>query len=265
MAILKDLAQVLRIHEQGNTSLVVVMLGRTLGQFRIHAKGARRWPKKGFEGGFDLLARGEILLYPRRGDALWLYKEWDEHARPAVGQSAQMLHSASYLCELTDSLTRHTAGSIEENTAVENAALYDLLAASAEALAQGAQRGSLMLIFTLSALRIEGLLPDLESCAVCSGNTGKLAGRGNVWLFGQGVLCSNCFNAQKNRPDLARVRGVLLSAEAHRSLIFMQREMKPVKVTPAAARQLARAQTVLVHGALEHDLRTLHWSAEMKR
>ena len=42
--ILKDEAQVLRVHEQGNTSLVVVMFGRALGQFHVHIKGARRWP-----------------------------------------------------------------------------------------------------------------------------------------------------------------------------------------------------------------------------
>ena len=116
MPILKDDAQVLQVYEQGNTSLVIVFYGRALGQFRVHGKGARRWTKKGFEGGFDLLARGEVLVYPRRGEGLWILKEWNETARPAVGQSLALLRAASYLCELTAALTRPTAGSVCETS-----------------------------------------------------------------------------------------------------------------------------------------------------
>src|SRR4051812_794319 len=117
MAILKDFAQVLHLYEQGNTSLVAVMLGRRLGQFRVHIKGGRRWPKKGFEGGFDLLARGEILVYPRLGETLWVFKEWDERARPALGGSLSMLHAASYLCEFTEALTRPKSGTRDDSPA----------------------------------------------------------------------------------------------------------------------------------------------------
>src|SRR4051812_19031680 len=109
MPILKDIAQVLRIYEQGNTSLVAVMLGRKIGQFRVHIKGGRRWPKKGFEGGFDLLARGEILVYPRHGETLWVFKEWEERSRAPAGTSLSRLRAISYLCELSEALTRHTS------------------------------------------------------------------------------------------------------------------------------------------------------------
>ena len=75
MPIFKDHVQILRVQEQSNTSQIAIVLGRRLGQFHVLAKGARRWPKKGFEGGFDLLARGELLAYPRPGGQLWIFKE----------------------------------------------------------------------------------------------------------------------------------------------------------------------------------------------
>ena len=49
MPIVKDEAQVLRVFEQGNTSQVLVLLGRRLGQMRVLAKGSRRFHRKGFE------------------------------------------------------------------------------------------------------------------------------------------------------------------------------------------------------------------------
>src|SRR2546430_2177464 len=151
MAILKDLAQVLHLYEQGNTSLVAVMLGRRLGQFRVHIKGGRRWPKKGFEGGFDLLARGEILVYPRSGETLWVFKEWDEHERPTLGGSLALLHAASYLCEFTEALTRSKSGTSDESAGEirDRGRLFDLLAATVDALAGGARPGPLLFTFSM--------------------------------------------------------------------------------------------------------------------
>jgi recombinational DNA repair protein (RecF pathway) len=308
--ILKDAAQVLHVYEQGNTSLVAVMLGRRLGQFRVHIKGARRWPKKGFEGGFDLLTRGELLVYPRGGDSLWVFKEWDERARPAIGRTVAMLRSASYLCELAEALTRHTAGSRHDEFSARHAGnvddspsapLYDLLAAAADALAAGARPGSLLLGYTLHALESEGLLPDLNACAACHRDLQKIrqerrkappvqsrglgvsrigtgsqrlteAARGTplaatpnlhaVWLAGSGLRCQECVAAGQERGEPIE-RGEWLSPEAHRVLVHTHRSARAVTVSVLASRQLARALIVLVHGALESDLRTLVGAARM--
>jgi len=285
MAILKDLAQVLRVHEQGNTSLVVVMLGRRLGQFRVHVKGGRRWPKKGFEGGFDLLARGEILVYPRQGENLWIFKAWDERGRPDLGQSATMLRAASFLCELAEALTRPTAGSWRDEfppvpTGAEQraaTALYDLLASTADALALGPPPGALLLVFALRALQGEGLLPDLSVCSACGHSllgtrkqalqaarleAGRRPAPQAVWLAGTGLHCQNCVAAAKTSGRLNE-RGAWLAPEAYRVLLHMQTSGRPVRLSVTAARQLAQALVLLVHGALEHDLRTLRGAAQM--
>lgn len=296
MAILKDLAQVLRVHELTNTSLVVALLGRRLGQFRVHIKGGRRWPKKGFEGGFDLLARGEILVYPRHGDALWVFKEWEERARPALGHSVAMLRAASFLCELAEALTRHTAGSRRDefaggargarlDEAASGAALYDLLAATADALAHGAQPGPLLMIFALRALQSEGLLPELHVCTACRAEILKTwqerkrspAARTPgpsaaattprrkpqaVWVTGAGLRCQTCVAAAKARGEF-NARGVWLAPEAYRVLLHLHTAARPVKASATAGQQLGQALIVLVHGVLERDLRTLRGAARL--
>lgn len=281
--ILKDHIQILRVREQSNSSQIVVALGRRLGQIHVMAKGARRWPKKGFEGGFDLLVRGELLAYPRPDEQLWIFKEWDERARPALGQSYRMLAAASYLCELSEALTRMTSGSAGEfdEHAAENARLFDLLRASGEALAARAvEPGILLLNFTLNALACEGLLPDLETCQVCGARFFGRAGapsyrKVRAWISYSGAECEACFRARRSpsppaplpqwgegsTSDFARaVRGVWLDPQSLRALPHLRTTLKPLKLSPGSWAQLAGAMGILVHGGLERDLRTLSYA-----
>lgn len=277
MAVIKDKAQVLSLIEQGNTSLVAVFFGRTLGQFHVHLKGGRRWPKKGFEGGWDLLARGEVLVYPRPGDRLWLLKEWSEEARPRLGKTVPMLYAASFLSELTLVLSHHTAGAREMSNGdatsdKETARLYDLLAASADACAAGARLGPVILAFALRALENEGFLPSLNVCETCEKNLLKMSG--TVWLSSEGVRCSNCAQAASRgangkQPDgwLRRSgpAAVPLAPDALRAMLHVQATGRPVSLSSKGADQLARALVVLIHGALERDLRTLPAAVRMIR
>ncbi|HLX64816.1 MAG TPA: DNA repair protein RecO C-terminal domain-containing protein [Planctomycetota bacterium] len=265
MPILKDNVQILRVQEQSNTSQIAIAFGRRLGQFHVLAKGARRWPKKGFEGGFDLLARGELLAYPRPNGQLWIFKEWDERARPQLGQSYRMLAAGSFLCELTEALTRHTAGSAYEGGAPDDssAKLYDVLAASSDALAaRAAHPGSVLLGFTLRALECEGLLIPLNQCHVCGKKFFDGAKKAEpAWLSPDGLECKICVEKRYGgKGAAAPARGFWLGLEAHRALAHHQRTVKPLKLSEAAAQQLARALALLVHGALERDLRTLPYA-----
>lgn len=266
MAILKDLAQVLHLYEQGNTSYIAVMLGRRLGQFRVHIKGGRRWPKKGFEYGFDLLARGEILVYPRSGETLWVFKEWDERARPALGTSLPMLRAASYLCEFTEVLTRPTSGSNDTSAqagATSRERLYELLAGTADALAEGAKPGALLMTYTLRALDLEGLLPDLGHCRECEAKVPRNMRQPEpLWLTREGLHCKECA-AKLSRIQAAPERGIWLTPEAHRILLHLYSSTKPVQASPAAARLLGLSLILLVQGALERDLRTLQGAARL--
>jgi recombinational DNA repair protein (RecF pathway) len=238
MAIVKDLAQVLRVYEHGNTSLVLVFLCRRLGQVRVLAKGARRWARKGFAGGFDLLVRGELVVYPRRDESLWIFKEWEERARPAkLGRSPVALRAASYLCELAEAVTRETAGggwhgeqprriegagarpgagrgARDTHEAAPHAALYEQLAEAADVLNDGVPPGPVLLGFTLRALDTAGLLPDLARCSGCGR---ALSGLGGARLGREGLECPACLGVEMGGLSEANRASVLTTKPGNKA------------------------------------------------
>lgn len=224
MPVLKDLAAVLRVFEQGNSSQVAVFLGRKLGQVRVHVKGGRRWTKRGFPGGFDLLTRGELLVYPARGDRLWPFKEWDERARPLrllpnpdrastppSGRKnnvapADLLSAASYMCELVEALTRPGAGTAvftsrpsagkTKSLPPENSdaadlyeKLFELLSAYGDLLPRTPKPGILLPAFTLEVLSAAGTIPDPSVCLFC-GAVGRA-----MFFSHAGAVCAACLAA----------------------------------------------------------------------
>jgi len=261
---------VLRNFEQGNTSLVLVLLGRRLGQVRVLAKGARRWSRKGFEHPFDLLSRGEAVLYPRPAGDLWIFKEWDERERlGALGTSARTLAAASFLCELAEALTREMAGSTVEDSEAEAVAqerehIFANLLEAAQSLAAGKSRGETLLTFALRALETEGLLPDLEHCSGCDKPFSKLDTRAKVRLGPDGLRCTDCLGevfAGMGTGDRVPRAPLWISAETRAALRFFLRTGKGVRLSRAAAQEAAKALITLVHGGLEHDLRLLRYAA----
>ena len=76
------------------------------------------------------------------------------------------------------------------------------------------------------------------------------------------MRCQNCVAAAKTSGQFDE-RGAWLAPEAHRVLQHLRNTGRPVRVGGTAARQLAQALVVLVHGALEHDLRTLRSAARL--
>ncbi|GMV81130.1 MAG: hypothetical protein AMXMBFR7_23140 [Planctomycetota bacterium] len=283
MPILKDRAIVLRTYEVQNTSLVLVLLGRRLGQIRVLAKGARRWQKRGFEHGFDLLVEGELVCYPRPGDGLWIFKEWDERARPAdLGLRLPAFGAACFLCEFAEALTRETSGSGgEQSGGADDEPLYELLRAAIEALDEGVAPGAVLIQFTLQALEAQGFLPDLDCCGACGAELN--ASRRPARLSPEGLVCEACLagEALEKLPvgaappgdprDLARLLDaapgsqpaavVWISPELLAALKHIKRTGKPVRLSATAARLGARTLVALVHHALEQDLRTLRAAA----
>lgn len=270
MATVKDLARVLRVHEQGNTSLVIVLLCRTLGQVRVLRKGARRWTRKGFEGGFDLLTEGQLVAYPRAHGELWILKEWDERWRFRVDPSRPLLRAGSFLCEFTEALTRETAGSgwsHEDGRDGTHASeeLYALLGAAVTGLTVERQTGWVLLRYVLAAMEQGGWLPDLDACSTCHARLP--VGATPVRLSHAGVLCMKCAAGDPalyeggGRPGPDSARCVWLSPEVLGALAFVKRTGQTVKLSATAANSLARATMLMVHSALEHDLRTLNGAA----
>jgi recombinational DNA repair protein (RecF pathway) len=240
-----------------------------------------------------VLTRGELLAFPRPGEGLWIFKEWNEHARPKLGQSYRMLAAASYFCEFLEVLTRplaQTGGSVHiegatgsspfddgsssnsDEYSAKSRRLFELLEVSVTLLEKKIiHPGLLALGFTLRALECEGLLPPLDGCQICGKKFPPALPRGFGVRFGnQGYTCAAC---AKTALD-ANARSVLLGSEAintlalcaRKGVLSTQHSALSTAVKPFSARtgeQLALALELLVHGALEQNLRTLEYAKKL--
>jgi DNA repair protein RecO (recombination protein O) len=266
MPILKDRAVVLRVREQSNSSQILTLLGRRHGQMRIMAKGSRRWTKKGFEGGFDTLVWGEIVVYPRPQDALWIFKEWTEDRRLSITavQAREALAAVSFVAELAEALTRETSGQDAYESPNGNsrpmgglhAGLFDALRALADKAESSRPNWSAWSLHgALRLLEAEGLSPDWRACGNC-GQPPRAKGE-TCWLLPEGLLCADCLSAHPAEQDDPRRPRLAIRPDTLAALDYYQRHASPVKISAGGALGLADAVQALIHNALDGSLRSL--------
>jgi DNA repair protein RecO (recombination protein O) len=223
MASEKAIAIVLRAVEFSETSSVVTLFTREFGKIRGLAKGARR-PKGPFESALDLLGLCRVVFLRKSSDALDLLTEakLERRFRPAGGALSN-LYAAYYVAELLSELTDDYDPHEE---------LFDAAEQALAALGTSRAVAPVVLHFELTALRVLGHLPSLETCVGCGA---AVAGRGRV-PFGQlagGVLCQSCRVGQK--------QVLLISAPVLAAL-----KQYSTRTPPAAGAELDRR----VHGEL---------------
>ncbi|HUI07804.1 MAG TPA: DNA repair protein RecO [Verrucomicrobiae bacterium] len=146
-------AIVLRKQSVTESSLIVTWFTREVGKLKTLAKGARR-PKGPFQGKIDLFYRDEIVfLRSRRSDLHLLHDCFLEDPHKELRDSVGALTAASYVGELVDLATEWED---------PNPKLFDVLAATLDAL--GIQRGRTAAIiwFELQLLAAAGWAPQWE-------------------------------------------------------------------------------------------------------
>lgn len=100
MARLQSLGVCVREGEFSETSQVVTVFTREHGMVRGLAKGARR-PGGSFDGGIELLSRGELLWVPKPAGQLATLTSWTVlGASPAIRTSWERWAGAMYLAQL---------------------------------------------------------------------------------------------------------------------------------------------------------------------
>lgn len=178
----KTSAIILRLVEFSETSLVLTLFTEGFGKLGALAKGARR-PKSPFESALDLLAVCRIVFIHKSSDALDLLTEAKLERRfRAATRDLARLYAGYYVAELLQDLTDYGDPHPDLYRAADHT-LQDLDGAAAvrETVAR----------FEVTALRLLGYLPNLETCVGC-GREVRDAAR---VLFGQeagGVLCAGC-------------------------------------------------------------------------
>jgi DNA repair protein RecO (recombination protein O) len=184
----KATAIVLRVVEFSETSSVVTLFTREFGKIRALAKGARRL-KGPFESALDLLGLCRIVFLRKSSDALDLLTEakLERRFRPPGGDLSN-LYAAYYVAELLNELTDDYDSHPE---------LFDAADQTLAALRTSSAVAPVLLRFELTALRVLGHLPSLETCAEC-GTAVKPVGRVPFSQLAGGVLCKSCRVGQRH-------------------------------------------------------------------
>ena len=187
MASEKSLALVIRVVDFSETSCVVTLFSEQFGKISALAKGARR-TKSPFESALDLLSLCRIVFVHKSSDALHLLTEAKLERRfRAAAHDLSRLYAGYYVAELLRALTDEGDPHPE---------LFQVANVVLAGLDEDAEWRSDLFRFELTALRLLGHLPMLESCVGC----GQHIEITNRVAFGQlagGVLCSNCRIGQR--------------------------------------------------------------------
>jgi DNA repair protein RecO (recombination protein O) len=201
LAAVRTQALVLRAVDFSETSRILTLFTRDLGQVSALAKGARRL-KSPFGAGLDLLSVCDIVLLHKASDALDLLTEAQLAERFApLRADLSALYAGYYIAELLLDLTDHHD---------PHPKLFDAAVITLRHLGESALRDARLLRFELACLRELGHMPALEECVHC-GQPVDTAGPHAV-AFGLatgGVLCPGC---RPGQPHVAHVRGDTLRA-----------------------------------------------------
>jgi DNA repair protein RecO (recombination protein O) len=132
-------------------------------------------------------SRSRLEELSRAGDALPVFSAITER-RFRAGRDLSRLYAGYYVAELLNELTHDYDPHPE---------LFDAADGTLKLLAGGEESAAgLVLRFELSALRMLGHLPSLESCVEC-GSSVEITNRVPFSQFAGGVLCPRCRTGQR--------------------------------------------------------------------
>ena len=195
----------LRLTPYSETSQLVTLLTRTHGLLRLLAKGAHRRTKAGagsFDGGLDLLDRGDAVFSAPIDKPLGLLTEWkllDGHL--ALRRSTRSLMLAMSLAEIVPML-------MDEHD--PHPVAYDRLATTLSLL-ETAGLEEAYLSFVLDLLQESGHMPELAACLSCGRPLDETGGAFFSSARG-GIVCRNCEAAHPDRVAIdARLLRIALN------------------------------------------------------
>lgn len=184
----QTLAVVLRTVEFSETSLIVTLLTKDLGQVSAIAKGARR-PKDPFEGSLDLLAVCRVVIIRKNNDSLDLLTEAKLHRRfRGADHSLERLYGGYYVAEMLRLLL------VDHEP---HSDVFDLTISVLQQLDGTGPVASSLAFFDLQILRMLGHAPSTESCTDC-GTKLVMSSRMPFALEGGGIVCLSCRPRQRS-------------------------------------------------------------------
>lgn len=202
----------MRHWDWSETSQTVSLFTRGSGVVRCIAKGAKR-EKSPYSGGLELATRGEAMLIPKSGEAMWVLTAWDlREAYAGPRQSVMGFHGAMAMLEVVQALVHDHDPHPE---------LFDALVAGLRAIGErtnavnGVGRetaegdGAAVAVLLWRALEESGHRPELEQDVAGGGPLKNGAvywfspSRGGFFAHHEGVHAP---------PEAVKVRGTTLTA-----------------------------------------------------
>jgi DNA repair protein RecO (recombination protein O) len=184
VALIKDMAIVLRRLDYSETSQVLAAFTREHGQIRLIAKGVKRSTRTRAATGIDLLEMGQAVFSLRSGkeENLATLTEWrQEEGFAHLRRDLARCYAAQYGAEITSQMTEvHDP----------HVALFDGLRQFLQELAEEDAVVALVRYLWL-LLREIGLRPDLTRCVGC----GRQVEAGEPLYFSSregGAICRDC-------------------------------------------------------------------------
>lgn len=200
----RDNAICLYVTDFSETSQVAHFLTRAGGVAHLLAKGTKR-AKSMTGGAIDLLAEGDLVYIPGRGDAMGTLVEFAEQTNhSAMRRRLASLSAGLYMLEVTHLLLAE---------ADPHERVFDLLSAALRRLDDAeAPVQAVLAFFQWRLLRHVGLLGRMDACVSC----GRVAeSRGLHFSSSEGgLLCRNCEAARTEKlavspQAMAGVRALL--------------------------------------------------------
>ncbi len=151
----------LRTHDFGETSKIVVLLTRERGKLRAVAKGVRH-PRSRIRSALEPLSEVRVGLHGRQGAELLRLGECEllRSAFPASRGGLEIVMALSYYAELIDAFS-------PEAEADHNG--YRLARAVVTAAEEGVPAEALTPYLEAWLLRLHGIYPPIDRCAGCGG------------------------------------------------------------------------------------------------
>jgi DNA repair protein RecO (recombination protein O) len=237
---LESTAFVLRTYPLRESDRIVVLYSRAEGKLRGVAPREAA-SRKRFGGALSILNEVEFSYHEKEGRDLGRL-DWCRllHATPGEGRDLDAFYASSYMAEVLEQM----GGERERDER-----LYRLVQACARALDEGMHAPWVARYFEVWTLRLGGLLPELASCATCSG---ELTRTGTLLVPGEEAVCPACGRgregARLSAGAVALVRSMLRNPPAGSSAA------QPPSDHLAAVARMAAAQFLHV---VERPFRTV--------
>lgn len=231
-------AIVLRTYPLGETDRIVVLLTQGRGKKRGVARGARR-SRRRFGGGLEPLTLARVSYMEREDRELVTVNYAEPMQSPLSASDPDAPGHAAYFAELIDEWAPQDHA---------NERLFRLAAATVTAMGEGVPVALLARYFEYWLLRLEGVYPALDACAVCRRPL-ETAGAA-LAVDADALVCLSC--APRSEADLSPAALRFL----RQATVQPPSALVTVPGTEWALRELARVHRTLFARHLEREPRS---------